>query len=99
MFGNAPLISCILLKPIGSQPSPRAASGLKLRAVDVLPTGAGANAAAEPARAVRRASFMVQLSSRLPAENYHGLQPSDERADSHLHGKDLCSTLGSPKLF
>jgi hypothetical protein len=40
-----------------------------LRAVEVLPTGAGANAAAEPARAVRRASFMVQLNSRLLAEN------------------------------
>lgn len=59
MLGKAPLISCILLRPMGSQPGPRAASGLTLRAVEVLPTGAGAKAAAEPARAVRRASFMV----------------------------------------
>jgi len=61
MFGKAPLISCILLKPIGSQFSPRAASGFKLRDVEALLTGAGAKAAAEPARAVRRASFMVVI--------------------------------------
>lgn len=60
MFGKAPLISCIFPKPMGSNTSPPN-SGLKeaLRDVAVLPVCTGAKAAAEPTRAERRASFMV----------------------------------------
>lgn len=60
MLGKAPLISYILPKPMGSKTSPPN-SGLKatLRDVADLPVEAGAKAAAEPTRAERRASFIV----------------------------------------
>mmetsp|Transcript_391 Transcript_391/g.1031 ORF Transcript_391/g.1031 Transcript_391/m.1031 type:complete len:210 (-) Transcript_391:54-683(-) len=66
MFGNAPSISCILPKPIGSKTSPLN-SGLKdgscipyrSRAVDALPVWAGAKAAHDPIRAAAITDFIV----------------------------------------
>ena len=60
MLGKAPLISCILPKPMGSKTSPPN-SGLKaaLRDVVALPVWAGAKAAAEPMREAMMADFMV----------------------------------------
>mmetsp|Transcript_21062 Transcript_21062/g.37792 ORF Transcript_21062/g.37792 Transcript_21062/m.37792 type:complete len:211 (+) Transcript_21062:387-1019(+) len=61
MLGNAPLISCILLKPMGSKSSPWNSGlyGVDARAELLMTEVAGAKAAAEPARAAKRASFMV----------------------------------------
>ena len=63
MFGNDPLISYIFPKPMGSKSLPPN-SGLYaiLSADDVLATGMGAKAAAEPTRAAKRGSFMVRES-------------------------------------
>ena len=63
IFGKAPLISCILPRPSGSKSSPPNSGlyGTALRddALVMVEGVVGAKAAAEPARAAMRGSFMV----------------------------------------
>lgn len=60
MFGNAPLISYILPKPIGSKSfPPNSTLYPTLSAEVVLAMGLGAKAVADPTTAARRGSFML----------------------------------------